>query len=102
MLNRFYDCRSTAGPLCSSIRGGSGRMNLDAGLQQMFVTVTRPDVSHGGGGGVAMNYVAEYNNALTDFGFDLLLDDEWVAQMLNEAQVAAVVSWSDSTTGSFF
>ncbi|KAG3109209.1 hypothetical protein PI125_g11136 [Phytophthora idaei] len=49
-----------------------------------------------------MNYVAEYNNALTEFGFDLLLDDEWVAQMLNEAQVAVVVSWSDSTTGIFF
>ncbi|GMF30993.1 unnamed protein product [Phytophthora lilii] len=51
---------------------------------------------------IVMNYVNQYNVVLTGFGFDLLGDDEWVAQMLNKAQMVLILSWSDLATRFFF
>lgn len=44
---------------------------------------------------IVLRYVDQYNYELVGFNFDLLADDNWVAQMLNEAQMILVVSWSD-------
>ncbi|KAJ8525943.1 hypothetical protein ON010_g15215 [Phytophthora cinnamomi] len=44
---------------------------------------------------IVLSYVSQYDVVLTGFSFELLEDDEWVARMLNEAQVVLVVSWSD-------
>ncbi|ETM33198.1 hypothetical protein L914_19531 [Phytophthora nicotianae] len=44
---------------------------------------------------IALRYADQYNVALAGFNFDDLSDDNWVAQMLNEAQMVLVVSWSD-------
>ncbi|GMF09257.1 unnamed protein product [Phytophthora lilii] len=51
---------------------------------------------------IISSYVNEYNVDLGGFSFELLSDDEWLAQMLNEAQMVVVMSWSDLATRFFF
>ncbi|KAG6958654.1 hypothetical protein JG688_00010419 [Phytophthora aleatoria] len=51
---------------------------------------------------IVMQYADQYNVALAGFNFDDLVDDNWVAQMLNEAQMVLVVSWSDMAMRAVF
>ncbi|GMF45744.1 unnamed protein product [Phytophthora fragariaefolia] len=47
---------------------------------------------------VVVHYINEYDVTLAGFNFEALADDYWMAQMLNEAQMILVVSWSDLAT----
>lgn len=42
---------------------------------------------------IALGYVDEYD--INSFDWQLIDDDAWVAQLLNEARIFLVVSWSD-------
>ncbi|KAG6967676.1 hypothetical protein JG687_00004154 [Phytophthora cactorum] len=49
---------------------------------------------------IMLSYINEYD--IYDFDWRLLDDDAWVSQMLNEARVVLVMSWSDLVTRAFF
>ncbi|OWZ17688.1 hypothetical protein PHMEG_0008329 [Phytophthora megakarya] len=51
---------------------------------------------------ILVGYADQYNVTLDGFNFDAFTDDNWTAQMLNEAQMVLVVSWSDMATRVIF
>ncbi|KUF92888.1 hypothetical protein AM587_10017325 [Phytophthora nicotianae] len=44
---------------------------------------------------IIVNYVNEFDAELMSFSFELLEDNDWMAQMLDEARLVLVSSWSD-------
>ncbi|GMF23581.1 unnamed protein product [Phytophthora lilii] len=44
---------------------------------------------------IVLSYVDDYDADLTGFSFELIDDDNWFAQMLDEARLVLVTSWSD-------
>ncbi|KAK1941227.1 hypothetical protein P3T76_007093 [Phytophthora citrophthora] len=44
---------------------------------------------------IVIGYADTYNIELAGFDYELLMDDNWIAQMLNEAQMILVASWAD-------
>lgn len=44
---------------------------------------------------VVLKYVDQYDTSLEGFGYELQNIDDWMAQMLNEARLVVVSSWSD-------
>jgi len=49
---------------------------------------------------IMLSYIDDYD--INSFRFELLYDDGWVAQMLNESRVVLVVSWLDLASRAFF
>ncbi|ETP30937.1 hypothetical protein F442_20144 [Phytophthora nicotianae P10297] len=49
---------------------------------------------------IMLSYINEFD--IHNFDWRLLEDDAWVSQMLNEARIVLVMSWSDLATRAFF
>ncbi|OWZ23982.1 hypothetical protein PHMEG_0001067 [Phytophthora megakarya] len=98
LLNRFYVCLLACN-CWSSVIINSRWFYKDEARQRLALVMSDCAVDLMSTLGVSIlvvfSYIGQYNKELSGFGPDQLQDDEWMARMLNEAQMVLVVSWFD-------